>query len=484
MSARERDESGAVAVLVALLAVVLFVSAAIAVDITQKVLTRQTLHDTLDTAAHAGAYALPGDGVGAKAAALAMAKANDPSVVPQVDLWCVVASTGAAMTVKSTQIPSTCNPGPAPYDVAHYPGLRCNTKLCSIPCVAEEGDTCNTLRAADSKVVPFDFAPVMGIDHGDTGSVASVACKGSCGSEAPNPLDVVVVADRTPSMSDANRTAMVNGIQSMLKTMDSSQQYVALATIHKSKNNGGACPTTDTPASDGAQGGKWVPVPFTSDYLTSGTTATLNTSSPLVRGLTCMPSSKNFNTHLAGALKGAVRYLLGYDNNNLSALPPREGSVRKVIIYETDGMPDEVFKGGSTNITTVGDVGAGPQQANGGEAGNGIQGCKNLQSVADQAKAQGVLIVTIGFGQAASASCTKNATTAPYVRTYLAGVASAGVRRNPSVADSACSTPDERTTENGDGDFYYCAATGSELGPIFASAINAVSNSIRLIQMP
>ena len=164
VSARERDESGAVAVLVALLAVVLFVSAAIAVDITQKVLTRQTLHDTLDTAAHAGAYALPGDGVGAKAAALAMAKANDPSVVPHVDLWCVVASTGAAMTVKSTQIPSTCNPGPAPYDVAHYPGLRCNTRLCSIPCVAEEGDTCNTVRAADSKVVPFDFAPVMGID--------------------------------------------------------------------------------------------------------------------------------------------------------------------------------------------------------------------------------------------------------------------------------------------------------------------------------
>ena len=62
--------------------VVLFICAALAVDITQKSLTRQTLHDTLDTAAHAGAYALPGDGVGAKAAALAMAKANDPSRRP------------------------------------------------------------------------------------------------------------------------------------------------------------------------------------------------------------------------------------------------------------------------------------------------------------------------------------------------------------------------------------------------------------------
>ena len=182
---RERGEDGAVAVLVAMLVVILFICAALAVDITQKSLTRQTLHDTLDTAAHAGAFALPGDGVGAKAAALAMAKANDPTVVPQVDLWCVVASTGALKTVKSTQIPSTCNPGPAPYDVAHYPGLRCNTKLCAIPCVAEEGDMCNTVRAADSKVVPFDFAPVIGIKQGDTGAVSSVACKGSCGSEAP-----------------------------------------------------------------------------------------------------------------------------------------------------------------------------------------------------------------------------------------------------------------------------------------------------------
>ena len=42
----------------------------------------------------------------------------------------------------------------------------------------------------------------------------------------------------------------------------------------------------------------------------------------------------------------------------------------------------------------------------------------------------------------------------------------------------------ERSTENGDGDFYYCAATGAELGPIFASAISAVSSSIRMIQMP
>ena len=97
-----------------------------------------------------------------------------------------------------------------------------------------------------------------------------------------------------------------------------------------------------------------------------------------------------------------------------------------------------------------------------------------------------MLIVTIGFGDA---SRFERAARGDRLR----GLPASGptcrrrlgrVRRRPSVADSACSTPDERTTENGDGDFYYCAATGSELGPIFASAINAVSSSIRLIQMP
>jgi hypothetical protein len=70
------------------------------------------------------------------------------------------------------------------------------------------------------------------------------------------------------------------------------------------------------------------------------------------------------------------------------------------------------------------------------------------------------------------------------VRDYLATVASPGSGGNASVADNDCSTVAERALENADGDFYYCAATGAELQPIFASAINAVSGSIRLIDQP
>jgi hypothetical protein len=404
----------------------------------------------------------------------------------------VVASTGAAKTVKAVQIPFTCNPGPAPYDAAHYPGLRCNTSLCSIPCVAEEGDICNTVRAADSKVVPFDFAPIIGVDSGDTGSVASAACKGSCGSEPPNPLDVVIVADRTPSMADPDRKAMVAGIEGALLSMDQTQHYVALATIHKSKNNS-SCTTEDTPSSEGASAGKWVPVPFSNNYLTTTKTPSLNTSSTMVKGLECMPASTqgNFGTHLAGALKGAARYLLGLDSNNLSSLPPRSGEPRKVIIFETDGQPDETLDGGSTKLTTKGDVGTGRNYYGNG---NGIKGCENFRDVANQVKAAGITLVTIGFGSANVAACERplvvtprveeRTPRAPWVRNYLSAAASPAVDGAPSAAGSDCSTESTRTTENGDGDYFYCAATGSELGPIFASAVNAVSSSIRLIQMP
>ena len=56
---------------------------------------------------------------------------------------------------------------------------------------------------------------------------------------------------------------------------------------------------------------------------------------------------------MASALKGAARFLLGYDVNNLSSLPVREGAVRKVVIFETDGMPDEAM---IPSLLTLSDV--------------------------------------------------------------------------------------------------------------------------------
>ena len=481
----DRDEGGAIALMVALLAVVLFGCAALAVDYAALVLERQKLHDHVDAAAHAGAYELPSNGMRALTAADQMAKANDGTMSPTSELYCVVASTGASRQIAEGQIPATCDPGA--FDSS---AVRCNTRLCSIPCPAS--GKCNTVRVSDDKTVPFNFAPVLGRDQGSTGSVSSAACKGSCGETVPNPLDVLIMADRTTSMSDSDRAQMQQAILGSLEVMDPALHYVAFGAMHKSRG-GSSCATAATTVSDGVTGGTWIPVPFTDDYLTTGPAPGLNRGSKLVRGVECLPngavpglSTGSYGTHLASAFKGGARYLIGLDPNNISSLPKRPGVAKKVLIFETDGMPDELLDNSSTSttsLTNAGDVGAG---RNSYGNGRGVQGCRNLTRVAEQAKDRGVKVLMIGFGAARSASCEKGGSRPrpPWVRDFLAEAASPTDSGTPSRAETDCSSTVERTNENTDGDYYFCAATGSELSSIFATAINTVTEGIRLVELP
>lgn len=503
---RQRDEKGAIAMMTVILSVVIFGAAAIAIDISMLAMERQKLHDAVDAAAHAGAYTMPGDGATAIKAARDMALANDPDLTydfteqnPQIRLWCLVASTGTSTSVRVDQIPSTCNPGPAPYTTARYPDLRCNTKICKIPCAPSLSTTCNTVEVVAEKDVDFGFANVFGRSEGSTGSVASAACKGSCGQEAPNPLDVVFMADRTPSMSNDNRNAMMDAIDDTLLTMDPAMHYVALGTINKSMPSTG-CPTQPGPpprriTSDdieqGMKAGVWVATNFSNGYVSgTGTGRRTNTGDPVVRGLTCAKgvsgnpgngaSDGYYGTHLASAMKGAARKLLYSTENNLSSMPARPGTVRKVIVFETDGRPFEVFEGGSTNLGDSGDVASGRQNAGWSK---GQAGCQKLVDVAQAAKAQGILVITIGFGDATSANCSDGSSTGTWTRDALAEAASPSATGAATTA-STCDSPTSRVEENEDGDYYFCAAQGSELSSIFKTAIAQVSSGVRLVKLP
>jgi hypothetical protein len=499
---RRRDEKGAIAVMTVILSVVIFGAAAIAIDISMLAMERQKLHDAVDAAAHAGAYVMPGDGATAIKAARDMALANDPDLVydfteqnPQIRLWCLVASTGTSTSVRTDQIPSTCNPGPAPYTTARYPDLRCNTKICKIPCAPSLSTTCNTVEVVAEKDVPFGFANVFGRSEGSTGSVSSAACKGSCGQEAPNPLDVVFMADRTTSMSDADRGLMKTAILDSLKTMTPSLHYVAFGALHKSRT-GTSCATDPTTydasksEADNVKAGSWVPVGFSNNYLSSSATPTLNTSSNLYKGVSCLPNSavpgyprSSYGTHLASGMKGAARYLLGLAPNNLSSLPPRPGTVKKVMIFETDGMPDEILDGGSTSLTATEDVGAGLN----GTGSNGQKGCDNFLDVAKNAKAAGITVITVGFGQATTKRCKKSegeSGSTSRVRDVLAAAASVDPATGAASTASACNSPAERTAENSDGDYFFCAAQGSELSNIFKTAVAQISTGVRLVKLP
>ncbi|WP_185972518.1 TadE/TadG family type IV pilus assembly protein [Georgenia yuyongxinii] len=460
---RRARERGAVAVVVALLIPVLLAATALAIDISMLSHQRQNLSNALDAAAQAGSYALP-DFAAATAAAQTFAHANDPEAAPEISFWCVVASTGQTQMVKTAQIPGVCNPGT-------IVGAKCNEAICAIPCPPVSGNTCNTLSVTDDKNVAFSFAPAIGIDQGSTGALTSTACKGSCGGEAPNPMDVVVVADRTGSMSTPDRNLMVGAIKSTLQTMSKDQQYVALGTIGRSRL-GDTCITR---ASGNDNDGPWIPVKFSNDYTGTppapGAPPPLNNGNSLVAGLNCLSSSST-GTYLASPLKASARYVLGKDGNNVGTLPPRVGEVRKAIIFETDGQPNENSIGaGTTSLDSPGDIGS----------SNGTTACTNFKTVATNTKDAGVLIVTVAFGDAISARCASGGA---YVRDVLAAAASDHPNGGASTANNTCATASERNLENGDGDFFFCAADGDELGSIFAAAVSQLNPHTRLLRLP
>lgn len=434
---RHRSDRGAIAVIFALLSVLLLGFAALGVDIAQQVTSKQLLIGQLDAASTAAASELGNGGgtAGAVEAASSFFTKNGPGELDlrNVDYWCVVArklngdntpfdpAMAADLQIPtSTRSGGVCNPDAATANttwrqqdyqnrVRSWDGQRfsmsCDTKLCAVPCAlnaqpANGWDagvsvannrpvTCNTIRVGAERGVPFSFAPVLGIDEGSTGSQISVACAGSCGAVAPNPMDVVVVADRTLSMTEPlactltgarpcrdYRTDLVEGIKGMLQVMTPEQQYVALGALGPSEFTRSTAETrTCTSSQRGlvypgaspsvAASGSWVPVSFKNNYLGSPDSngrRTVNTTSRLIQAINCLDDIDstrenrlvNTRTALASPLKSAARYLLNKpgENNNIATLggASRSGDIRKVIIFETDGEPWEAA------ATTTGSV--------------------------------------------------------------------------------------------------------------------------------
>jgi hypothetical protein len=462
-----RDECGAMAVLMALVAVVLFGFAALAVDVAQVVDERQELHDALDSAVQSGAGRLPADGSGALDAALDVAERHGARVLPTVDFFCVVGSlkSGTSYVVDTTHIPLTCNPGPAPYTAASYPNLTCNERICAIPCVPSQGDQCNTIRASDELDVPFVFAPILGIDAGSTGLVTSVACQGPCGTIPANPIDLVVVGDRTGSMGGMIRN-LEDAVENLLEYLTPAQHRVALGTIGRSLKGASAdCPSKP---SRSRSEGPWIPVGFSGGYDTTDVQPpsrppVLNPNDPVARAADCLGNeNSNTGTYLAAPMRAAHELLTGST--------ARPAPVRKAIIFMTDGEPNE-----STN------PGIGYPYSS-----NGTTACTNAVNEAAAAKTDGILVVTIAF-RLENVRCASGS--GPYVTERLATMASPRSDGTPSRDDgggegAGCNTAAEVAGENADGDYFFCTPSPDDLAPIFQSAAASIVQSTRLIRLP
>jgi hypothetical protein len=466
---RARSDDGVVIPLVALLTVTLLVLAAFAVDISRLANNRQALHDTLDTAAHAGAYKLPDDPAGAQADAIAFAHANDPGSNPVVTFWCVVGSvvSGSSHVVNTAHIPHTCYPGPAPYDAAHYTGLACNRSICAIPCTTGGDHSCNTLQVSSGKDVPYAFAPVIGIDNGDTGTLTSVACKGFCGTQPSTPIDFAVVADRTGSMG-GDIQPLEDAIASLLEYLTPSVHSVALGTIGQSRTGIGpdpscyAYPTAGTPFT-------WTPVGLSNDYdLTDvdppSSPPSLNSTSRLVNAVVDCLGDRNSSTgtNLGDSLRAAANLLLGLPPTS-GAGPPVPGDAprddaQKVILFMTDGAANEPF-GGDEN-----------------------HNCSYASDQAQYAKDHGIIVVTIAY-RLQGVRCG----TGPDVlaTTRLANMASRVSIDIPTVDQTGCdNNPGDADVENTDGDLFFCTPSSADLRAIFQTAVENVNTSIRFIKLP
>lgn len=520
---RRGRERGAVAVILAICMVVVMVGAALGFDIAKLAYERQALRAAIDAAAQAGSYALP-DAVAARNDAKDYALRSAPDLNLNrdqviVQLYCAVSVKAGTTLPDESQVPGICNPGSGWSRGQAATG--CNSEMCLLPC-ADNG-SCNTIKVSYEKTVQFMFGPVINIPTGSTGAVSSAACRGVCGKITPNPMNVVVMADRTYSMSSTAVGDLKTGLRNMLTSMTRQHQFVAFGTIHKSITqtvSGQSCLTgvaandddlytadsyttttdrwgrTTTTLNDSKRfKGTWVPVGYSSDY-TTGSTQTnnlaLNTSSTLVKSINCLQHKDNgIGTQLASALKGAAQYVLNDANvtANVSAttIADRnllERPIRKVIILETDGRPDEVLTSPDSDVTlnNSNDIGA---------SGDGEKGCTNLKKIANQIKAlpDNVLIITIGYGDVNYMTCAKKSTSSsnPYgnvtgsstVKSVLANVASPVNATTPSTADKATCAE-----ENADNDYYFCAANGDELNSIFLTAFSKISGNTKLVKVP
>lgn len=296
MSPQDRHgERGQTLILGAMLMVILLGFAAIAIDTGHYLREKALLQQAVDASALAGAQELPGDQT------LAEQLARDYAVANGVDQYDI------DVTFRCTS------------------GYNCDGTT-----------TFDTIQVKGQIDVPFYFAPVLSL-AGASGNCwlgvcpvinSAAACQGSCGAPPTEPLDVVMVIDRTGSMTSADMLNAKDGAKAVLDLYDPDKQHVALA-LTPSGAPGNPCVQAGSPAT-----GNWLVVPLSSDY--KNPDGTLNTSSQLVSTINCLLDSgrTNLGSPIHDVKFGRPDALTELQTNG------RPG-VKKAIIFMTDGEANE-----------------------------------------------------------------------------------------------------------------------------------------------
>lgn len=254
----------------------------------------------------------------------------------------------------------------------------------SFTCTSEYQIACDpatnrwdTIIVHAERNVPLNFAPLLGLND-VTVSATAAGCQGLCGATPFRSLDVMMVLDRTLSMSSSDLQNAKDGALAVLEVFDADWQDVGLAAIPSGKKSD-PCGYPSNIGWD-ASHPDWVLVGLSDDY--QNPDGSLNWGSDLVDTIDCLrrPSQTYAQTNLGDPLTAAVEELV---DNGRSDVP-------QGIIFLSDGAanrPDDGSTGGWFWST------CGPEP-------DAMKPCEYALQKAEEAKAQGIEIYTIGYGVA------------------------------------------------------------------------------------
>ena len=260
----------------------------------------------------------------------------------------------------------------------------------SFTCTSEYEIACNpsadrwdTIVVHAERNVPLNFAPLLGLND-VTVSATAAGCQGLCGASPFRALDVMLVLDRTGSMSDGDMANAKNAAKAILGVFSEEWQRVGLAALGSSKDTddckaethqcwwswwgGWQCnpplPYPNLPDS------RWVTTHLSEDY--QNPDGSPDESSSLVANISCLKTS-SVGTDLGDPMWAAAEEL------QTNGRPGEHWG----IIFLSDGAANQPENGQS------GACGSEPDSYN---------PCEYAVQKAEEAKALGIEVYTIGYG--------------------------------------------------------------------------------------
>lgn len=440
-------QHGQIVILFALMLVLLMGLAAIVVDVGVLRRSGAELAAAVDSGALAGGAQLPANSSNVTVITndavkyLNLNYSGLGATSSWVSYVCLVEYDSASNGPTLSQIPSFCQPGSPANGSTSSAYWRCNTSVCTTPCVpTASGNSCNVIVVGGAVTSDYKFGPAMGIGSGSTGTVQSAACRGTCGGPPIAPVDVALVLDRTQSMSGADTTNAKAAANALVSLYSPSNQWLALGTLGPSRT-GQSCAAAPDSAIGTANAPsdlrRWVPVGL------SGTGAATNqTYTAVSNSISCYTNSST-GTDLADPVTMAA-YELAHNGR---------AGVTKGIILETDGQPNASVSGNSNY-------------------------CLQADQAATAAKAAGVEVFTIGFGL--DGSNDPNCPDGSGVwKGKKASALLASMSTQPTLGTTTCTA-----AENADGDHFFCQPKSSDLTSVFQVVATTLAGGAHLIALP